>query len=402
VFWNATDDVDFDEIASIGWHTQDDGLFHLQLPRQDRRTESFIGDLPEAGDHAALAAVQRRLGQKAATRLQIFAATQSGDHGNWVAQMLRQIFPQLLVVDARSAALRRHAAPLFRSYLEQHPAAHQAIETQIEALRQLGHQRILSPASVRMGLFLTEHHTRQKTEDVAILLEQARSHPQRLSPNVTLRPLVQDQLLPSVAAVVGPAELGYHLELQSLRRLLEVPEPALVSRLSGTILPKALWKEVQSHIGDVASWLRSPQDAMQQAGRERAAASIRQAEALWATFDDGLRDLQVDGADDAALQRARRGMQPLRDRLSRDITETFARGLVETAPGLSRAAQLVQPGQRPQERVLAGLWLFARLGASTGEILVQEAREHLRALAAGQDAHALWVVDDESQLAHGA
>jgi uncharacterized protein YllA (UPF0747 family) len=57
VFWNATDDVDFDEIASIGWHTQDDGLFHLQLPRQDRRTESFIGDLPEAGDHAALAAI---------------------------------------------------------------------------------------------------------------------------------------------------------------------------------------------------------------------------------------------------------------------------------------------------------------------------------------------------------
>ena len=191
VFWNATDDVDFDEIASIGWHTQRDGLFYLQLPRRDWSAESFIGDLPAPGDQAALLALQSRVSSQAAERLQQFASGSAPDHGDWVAQMLRRIFPQLLVLDARSPALRRHAAPLFESYLKQLPAARETVEAQIAALQKLGHQRVLAPASIAMGLFLTEGNRRQKTNDAAILLQQVRDNPAGLSPNVTLRPLVQ-------------------------------------------------------------------------------------------------------------------------------------------------------------------------------------------------------------------
>ncbi|MFM7194406.1 MAG: bacillithiol biosynthesis cysteine-adding enzyme BshC, partial [Bacteroidota bacterium] len=57
-----------------------------------------------------------------------------------------------------------------------------------------------------------------------------RETPERLSPNVILRPLYQETILPNLAYVGGPAENVYWLQLKSVFRHFNVPFPMLMPR----------------------------------------------------------------------------------------------------------------------------------------------------------------------------
>ncbi len=62
--------------------------------------------------------------------------------------------------------------------------------------------------------------------------------PEAFSPNAALRPLLQDYLLPTVAFIGGPIELVYHGQLAQLYPLFNVKRPVCVPRVSITIFPK--------------------------------------------------------------------------------------------------------------------------------------------------------------------
>ena len=62
------------------------------------------------------------------------------------------------------------------------------------------------------------------------LLDELEEHPERFSPNVVLRPLYQEILLPNLAYVGGPAEIAYWLQLKSTFDHYMVPFPVLLPR----------------------------------------------------------------------------------------------------------------------------------------------------------------------------
>jgi bacillithiol biosynthesis cysteine-adding enzyme BshC len=68
------------------------------------------------------------------------------------------------------------------------------------------------------------------------LLDEIQSKPERFSPNVVLRPLYQEKILPNVATVGGPAEISYWLELKSLFNASGIPFPVLLLRNSAVFL----------------------------------------------------------------------------------------------------------------------------------------------------------------------
>jgi bacillithiol biosynthesis cysteine-adding enzyme BshC len=71
------------------------------------------------------------------------------------------------------------------------------------------------------------------------LVEEAREHPAGFSPNVLLRPIVQDSLFPTVCYVTGPNEIGYLGQLRGVYELFGVPMPLLYPRASATIVDSA-------------------------------------------------------------------------------------------------------------------------------------------------------------------
>lgn len=71
------------------------------------------------------------------------------------------------------------------------------------------------------------------------LIEQARTAPERFSPNVLLRPVVQDRLFPTICYVPGPSELVYLGQLGGVYERFGVPMPLMCPRATVTLLDSA-------------------------------------------------------------------------------------------------------------------------------------------------------------------
>jgi len=64
-------------------------------------------------------------------------------------------------------------------------------------------------------------------------------HPERFSPNVILRPLFQETILPNIAFIGGGGELAYWLELSKVFEVANIPFPVLILRNSFMIMDNA-------------------------------------------------------------------------------------------------------------------------------------------------------------------
>jgi bacillithiol synthase len=79
------------------------------------------------------------------------------------------------------------------------------------------------------------------------LAEKAMSEPQRFSPNVTLRAVVQDYLLPTVAYCGGSAEIAYFAQTAEVYRLLNRPATPILPRASLTIVERRTWRTLERY-----------------------------------------------------------------------------------------------------------------------------------------------------------
>jgi bacillithiol biosynthesis cysteine-adding enzyme BshC len=82
-------------------------------------------------------------------------------------------------------------------------------------------------------------HLGDRVVSHAALVALAASDPAAFSPNVLLRPIVQDTLFPTVAYVAGPNELAYLGQLKPVYEQFGVPMPLMVPRASATLLDSA-------------------------------------------------------------------------------------------------------------------------------------------------------------------
>ncbi len=80
-------------------------------------------------------------------------------------------------------------------------------------------------------------HKQLTASQIATLIEEA---PQRFSSSAASRTLIQSTLFPTLAYVAGPTEKLYYSQLEEYHKLLTVPFPQLVSRITATLtLPAA-------------------------------------------------------------------------------------------------------------------------------------------------------------------
>nr|WP_255233382.1 bacillithiol biosynthesis cysteine-adding enzyme BshC [Aliifodinibius salipaludis] len=74
----------------------------------------------------------------------------------------------------------------------------------------------------------------------AQLIDEIDAHPDRFSPNVFLRPILQDALLPTVGYVAGPGETAYYGQMKSMYQCFDMDMPIIFPRLSATLVEPAI------------------------------------------------------------------------------------------------------------------------------------------------------------------
>lgn len=262
VFWMATEDHDRAEVDHA-WL----GDRRLTWPGA---TAGAVGRMPLSGIEAVLEELDEALGHgsRAEELLALVRRCYRPEHT--LAQATRLFVDALfghygvIVLDGDDAELKAAFAPIVRTELvEQATAAAEALSR--DALEPYGEQAFARP----INLFYLEAEGRTRIEHLeggyrlsgtgplrtqAEVLREVDEHPERFSPNVLLRPLYQETILPNVAYVGGGGEVAYWLQLKPVFDRFHVQMPVVVLRTSAAFLlgkDPARLRELQLDVPDL-------------------------------------------------------------------------------------------------------------------------------------------------------
>lgn len=240
VFWMATEDHDVAEID------------HVRIQGQDIRWETAgtgaTGRLSTDGLKEMYQLVLSQLGPSeiAEELADLFdSIVNAPDYATSFRKLLHELFGDfgLVVVDGDDRQLKKQFAPILREEIRNQIVASSVTET-TDKLLKLGYSSQANPRPVNLFFLLENQRIRidRKGDNEFVLVDGQRTFtskeietilnetPETFSPNVLLRPVYQEFLLPNIATIGGPGELAYWLQLRGLFQNLNVPFPLLVLR----------------------------------------------------------------------------------------------------------------------------------------------------------------------------
>lgn len=267
VFWIATEDHDFPEVAKAEFIGRDCRLASVEVPSQLHRVGQPVGRVViDESMNGVLDKLFELLPVSEFTpdleTLLRDAWRPGRGYGEAFARMMTSLLGQhgLILLDPLDPRLKTLAAPLYaQAALRAHEIA-TAIEVRSRRLVEAGYHAQVTASENSFPLFLHDddgarhamtrstdgkYTTKRKDEAFTAeeLSEMALAHPERFSPNVTLRAVVQDYLLPTIAYYGGAAEVAYFAQTGEVYRLLDRPITPILPRSSLTM--------IESHTGRV-------------------------------------------------------------------------------------------------------------------------------------------------------
>ena len=266
VFWNHGEDHDWAEVASTDVLDVDLQVHRLTVADGEGAGARPVSRVPLPADidrvldelGALLPPTEFRQETMALLR-QCYVA------GEGMADAFGRLMDQLLgplgivVFDGSEPAVKPWAASIVARVLSHPGHTSQLAARTGQALVEAGYHAQVTPQQDTIALFYMREgreplryqdgafHAGARTWTPAAILEEAWAHPERFSPNVLLRAVVQDTIFPTIAYVAGPSELAYLAQLHDVYRFHETAMPLIVPRASGTLLDSAALRFLQRH-----------------------------------------------------------------------------------------------------------------------------------------------------------
>jgi bacillithiol biosynthesis cysteine-adding enzyme BshC len=265
VFWMASEDHDFEEISSIY-------LFGKEIKWQKETHSKPVGHIDNTGIEALIEQLIPILGERDKAKKWIKLLQESFLSNNnfsiGTQKLVHELFKNqgLVIIDADDKALKTLLKPvMFNDIFEQ--KSFEAIQETNIALSQNYKLQIngrevnffyLHPELGRRLIKPEGNHYKLNDSDIVFTVEELKSeienYPERLSPNVVLRPVYQELILPNLAYIGGPAEVAYWLQLQHVFEAYQVPFPVIMQRNSYLLLGKSIKDKIEKMgltIGDL-------------------------------------------------------------------------------------------------------------------------------------------------------
>lgn len=393
VFWAATDDADFAE-ASQTWISHIGGATRLAMdgPAQEGlpMAEHPLGDVREA---------LARLAESAGSVIEpsVLDAARLAYHpgatvGGAYLTLLRVLLQPLgiAVLDASHPALLDAERALLTRALTQGGVVAEALRARSAELRGQGHEPQVADVD---GLTLVFGREGGRKVRVPLRLAEevaARGAAERLSPNVLLRPVVERAVLPTVAYVAGPGEIGYFAQVGAVADALGAAVPLVVPRWSCTILEPHVAERLSAR-GVTLAELADPQSVEGRLARRDAPAGVRDAVDGWRQqVEAGASSLReaLSAAPgllpDAVIEGARRQMLFRADRVERRLVAALKRRDAAMREDVATMHGALHPGGMRQERARNLLPILARHGLGVLDAMRAGARRHADALLRGE------------------
>lgn len=391
VFWLATYDHDLAEVNHVTIPGADGSLPVLETPSHDvpgapvskvRLGEELQPVLEQA---AAL------LGDSEAMQLLRDSYRKRESLGTSFARLYAHLFAEwgVILLDASDPELHRLAEPIYRAAVERADELKDALLARGEALEAAGyHQQVKvtsssvlvftlhngarAPIQRRLNgdnaEFIVDHEAGAEKLSQADLLSRMQEHPELFSPNVLLRPVVQDYLLPTLAYTGGAAEAAYFAQTGSVYEMLLKRVTPLVPRFSATLVEPKIQRLLERYGLAVRDTFSGPEALRQQLAERSLPRDLQ------AAFDAANKSLETSMAairerlaklDRTLVDAAQTATSKMHYQLERLYTQA-ARAELQKGEVVGRHAetlsQALYPNKALQERSIGGIYFVSRYG----------------------------------------
>jgi len=254
VYWMATEDHDFDEINYFN--------FKGKKVQWNRESSGAVGELSTEGLKDVFNAFSEELGQthNAEVLRALFskAYLENDNLATATLFLANELFKDfgLVIVDANVADLKREFIPIIKDELLEQTSF--KLVTQTNKTLSEAYNIQVNPREI--NLFYLDKNIRErivfeddvykvlntailwsKSEIQKVLLE----HPERFSPNVVMRPLYQEVILPNLCYIGGGGEIAYWFQLKRYFNKVNIPFPVLLLRNSVLIQTESEYNKLQ-------------------------------------------------------------------------------------------------------------------------------------------------------------
>ncbi len=403
VFWLASEDHDFAEVN------------HVTFPaRRELRKLAYevapASAVPVGGvvlDDSIAPLIDRAwelLGYSDAMEWLAAAYRPGNTLAGAFAEFYGKVFARhgLLVLDAASREAHRLGAPVLAAAIERADELHAALEERNRELQAAGYHAQVAVAERGSLLFLIDSQSGARNalkRTVASAAEPGglwqagrdkfsnddllgilASEPERISPSALLRPVFQDQILPTSAYIGGAAEIAYFAQSAVLyERILGRLTPVL-PRLSTTLVEPAIAELLDRHELSFETILASTEESLAQrlAARAMPIAGKKLLASAGNALDSELSALTAYLADlDEGLGRSA-GVSASKMRYQMNRLRRMAANFeLQKEASLTRHAQAITQAIHPhgglQERLIGAAYFLARYGEGLVDELVREA-----------------------------
>ncbi len=254
IYWIATEDHDFEEINHF---------YHNEKKFQwNKKVSGAVGNISTKGLETVFEEFQKEVGSSVfGKELQrLFSEVYLG-HSSLVEAtrfLVNELFGDkgLVILDANHRALKRCFQQSIKDEL-----LHQTTYKAVQKISEKLNKNYFSQVNPRLiNLFYLKDDLRErivleqgiyKVTNSNILfseqeiLTELETYPERFSPNVLMRPLYQETILPNLCYIGGGGELAYWLQLKSYFKEQKVPLPVLLLRNSVLLVQKKQLDKLQ-------------------------------------------------------------------------------------------------------------------------------------------------------------
>jgi bacillithiol biosynthesis cysteine-adding enzyme BshC len=247
-FWLATEDHDFDEVATLTVPVSNRQADLLTLRVSRPPSAEMVGQLP----------VPESL-------IRELLALYDLERPQWLregitfrdsfAELIASVFgDEVVLVDALLPELRRAGAPLFAKINESWSEIERLLAERSRQLADAGYKPQVESRDGRYTLLfrIDPDGTRHALSGPADL------EPERISTSALTRPLLQDFVLVPDVFLGGPAEVAYYAQLAPLHELLGIALPRVALRGHTLIAPKRVARALERYAIDPAEVFRNP------------------------------------------------------------------------------------------------------------------------------------------------
>lgn len=245
VFWMASEDHDAAEI--------DHAVINGRTIRWTGASGGAVGRMKLTGITAQVEEAIAAFGPGTESAMVASALREAYTEGRTLTEATRHFIHAffghygLVILDGDDAALKRLFAPVMVEELVNQVGERTvayANEKMRERYAPQAHAREINLFHLRKGhrSRIERHGDHYQVLDdgprwtLEELLVQVETRPEDFSPNVVLRPVYQEHILPNIAYIGGGGELAYWIQLRWLFQALRVPMPVLFLRTSAATI----------------------------------------------------------------------------------------------------------------------------------------------------------------------